>query len=87
MPFATRPLPATPDAIAPDGSEVRVLCAVAGGSMAHFSLPPGAVSRAVAHHRLEELWFILSGRGRMWRRSDGDATHSRSSTADSRSRC
>ncbi|MBW8269339.1 cupin domain-containing protein [Caldovatus aquaticus] len=57
-----------PDAIAPDGSEVRVLCALGRGSMALFTLPPGAVSRAVAHHRLEELWFVLGGRGRMWRR-------------------
>jgi mannose-6-phosphate isomerase-like protein (cupin superfamily) len=68
MSFASKPLPAAPDAIAPDGSEVRVLCALSSGSMAHFTLPPGAVSRAVAHHALEEMWFFLSGRGRMWRR-------------------
>jgi mannose-6-phosphate isomerase-like protein (cupin superfamily) len=68
MSFTSRPLPATPDAIAPDGSEVRVLCALPRGSMAHFTLTPGAVSRAVAHHALEELWFFLSGTGRMWRR-------------------
>lgn len=67
MPFASKLLPAAPDAIAPDGSEVRVLCALPRGSMAHFTLPPGAVSRAVAHHAIEELWFFLSGTGRMWR--------------------
>jgi mannose-6-phosphate isomerase-like protein (cupin superfamily) len=64
----TRRLSDAPDAIAPDGSEVRVLCALTRGSMAQFTLRPGAVSRAVAHHRLEELWFILAGTGRMWRR-------------------
>ncbi|MBV8868951.1 MAG: hypothetical protein JOY65_05980, partial [Acetobacteraceae bacterium] len=56
------------DAIAPDGSEVRVLCQAARGSMAQFALPPRAVSRAVAHRSVEEVWCFLSGRGRMWRR-------------------
>lgn len=57
-----------PDAIAPDGSEVRVLCAGTRGSMAHFTLPAGAVSRAVAHRTIEEVWLFLSGTGRMWRK-------------------
>lgn len=61
-------LPAVPDAIAPDGSEVRILCAGTRGSMAHFTLRPGAVSRAVAHRTVEEVWFFLSGSGRMWRK-------------------
>jgi mannose-6-phosphate isomerase-like protein (cupin superfamily) len=65
-------LPAEPDAIAPDGSEVRVLCAGARGSMAHFTLPAGAVSKPVAHRTVEEVWFFLSGAGRMWRKL-GDA--------------
>jgi mannose-6-phosphate isomerase-like protein (cupin superfamily) len=51
---------------APDGSEVRILAASPRGSMAHFSLAPGQVSRAVRHHSVEEIWFILEGVGRMW---------------------
>lgn len=66
-PFATCPLPDQPTVTAPDGSDVRVLLALAGGSMAHFSLAPGAVSRAVTHRTVEELWFVLSGSGQMWR--------------------
>src|SRR4051812_1194771 len=66
--FRTSRLNSVPDAVAPDGSEVRTLCAVARGSMAHFTLPPTAVSRAVAHRTVEEIWFFVSGRGRMWRR-------------------
>jgi mannose-6-phosphate isomerase-like protein (cupin superfamily) len=54
--------------IAPDGCEVRILAATARGSMAHFTLLPGQVGRAVAHHTVEELWYFLSGNGRMWRR-------------------
>ena len=70
-PFTTHRLAETPDAIAPDGSEVRVLARLAGGSMAHFRLPAGAVSRAVVHRSVEELWYFVGGRGRMWRH-DGD---------------
>jgi hypothetical protein len=42
-------LPALPDAVAPDGSDVRVLLRLSRGSMAHFELGAGRVSRAVAH--------------------------------------
>lgn len=67
-PFSSRMLPAAPDAGAPDGSEVRVMGILAGGSMAHFTLPAGETSRAVVHRTVEEIWFILSGEGEMWRR-------------------
>jgi mannose-6-phosphate isomerase-like protein (cupin superfamily) len=53
---------------APDGSAVRVLCATARGSMIAFTLPPGAVSKAVAHKTVEEIWFVVTGRGRLWRK-------------------
>ena len=70
--FTTRPLPAEPDAIAPDGSEVRVLPALDGGSAAHFRLAPGRVSRAGRHRTVEEIWYILSGSGEMWRSHGGE---------------
>jgi mannose-6-phosphate isomerase-like protein (cupin superfamily) len=66
--FRTQRLPVGYDAIAPDGSEVRVLLALKGGSMAHFALPPGQTSTAVTHRTVEEIWFFLSGRGEMWRK-------------------
>src|SRR5271165_5959763 len=53
--FATMTLPDGHDAIAPDGSEVRVLLSLKGGSMAHFRLPAGQVSRAVRHRTVEEI--------------------------------
>ena len=60
--FATRPLPAKPDVAAPDGSDVRILLALDGGSMAHFSLDPGEVSIAVRHKTVEEtlLFFFFN---------------------------
>ena len=70
--FATRRLAETPDVIAPDGSEVRILAATGRGSMAHFRLPAGAVSKAVRHRGVEELWFFLAGRGMLWRLSAAD---------------
>ena len=68
MTFETKAIGAAPDATAPDGSEVRVLCQLSRGGLAVFTLAPGAVSKAVAHHTVEELWYVISGRGRMWRK-------------------
>ena len=67
--FAAKRLPGAPDATAPDGSAVRLLCATARGSMAHFTLAPGAVSKAVVHRTVEEIWYVTRGVGRMWRKS------------------
>ena len=68
MMLETKQISSAPDAIAPDGSEVRVLCALTRGGLAIFSLPAKAVSKAVAHHTVEEVWYFVSGYGRMWRR-------------------
>lgn len=67
--FSTRHLAEQPDAIAPDGSEVRLLAATARGSMAQFSLPAGKVSIAVCHRTVEELWYFTSGSGKLWRKT------------------
>ena len=70
--FETVHLRAEPDAVAPDGTLVRLLPVLPGGSLAHFELPAGAVSHAVTHKSVEEIWYFLGGRGEMWRRSDGE---------------
>jgi mannose-6-phosphate isomerase-like protein (cupin superfamily) len=70
-PFETKPLGTAPDTTAPDGTAVRLLLSLDGGSMAHFELPAGAVSHAVTHRTVEEIWFVLSGRGSIWRRQGG----------------
>jgi mannose-6-phosphate isomerase-like protein (cupin superfamily) len=59
---------------APDGSSVFVLTAVDEAGTAVFELPPETVARPVVHPRVQEVWFVLSGEGRLWRRSeDGTA--------------
>jgi mannose-6-phosphate isomerase-like protein (cupin superfamily) len=82
--FETMRLPGDRDVIAPDGSDVRILLRLAGGSMAHFELPPGRTSRAVAHRTVEEIWYVLSGHGQMWRRQGGagDGARDREQTVE-----
>lgn len=74
MGLLTRERSEAPDVIAPDGSEVRVLASVPRGSMAQFTLPPGAVSKAVAHRTVEEVWLVMGGKGRMWRKLEDAET-------------
>jgi aspartate racemase len=70
--FQTKPLPTHPDAVAPDGSDVRVLLQARGGGLAHFELAAGQTSAAVRHRSVEEVWYFLSGQGEMWRKSGDD---------------
>ena len=67
MSFTTKHLSPECDVLAPDGSEVRLLAATANGSMTHFKLHPGQTSKAMRHRTVDELWFVIAGRGEMWR--------------------
>jgi len=62
---------ATPDAFAPDGSEIRLLVgethAATRASLCEVKLPAGEVSRPVWHQTVEEIWYVLEGRGEVWR--------------------
>ena len=39
--------------------------------MAHFELAAGQVAKAVTHRTVEEIWWVLAGRGEMWRQQQG----------------
>ena len=65
-------LPSAPDAVAPDGSDVRILLGLAAGGLAHFELAPGETSVAVSHRTVEEIWYFLRGEGEMWRKLGDD---------------
>jgi len=56
------------DDLAPDGSEIRLLARVSRGNMAHCTLPTGWTSKTTRHKTIEELWYFISGEGRMWRK-------------------
>ncbi len=56
-----------PDAIAPDGSEIRLLVTSArSASLVEVQLAAGAISRPIRHRTVEEIWFVLEGRGEVW---------------------
>lgn len=60
-----------PDAASPDGSEIRLLLDerhhAHKASMVEVVLPAGQVSRPVRHRQVEEVWYVLEGRGQVWR--------------------
>ena len=60
-----------PDVTAPDGSAIRLLVdarhSASRASMVEVTLPAGQVSRPVWHRTVEEIWYILEGRGQVWR--------------------
>lgn len=71
MDFDTKRLPVARDAVAPDGSDVRILLRIEEkGSIVHFELPPGQTATAVAHRTVNEIWYFLTGRGEMWRKQN-----------------
>ena len=57
--------------VEPDGSEVRFLIdrrhSAGQASLVHVALPAGQVSRPVWHRTVEEIWYVLEGRGQVWR--------------------
>lgn len=69
--FSTKILPSRRDAVAPDGSDVRLLLRLKGGSMIHFEIAPNRTSKAVTHRTVEEIWYFVGGRGQVWRKQNG----------------
>jgi mannose-6-phosphate isomerase-like protein (cupin superfamily) len=64
-------LPKKRDYLAPDGSEIRLLAKASAGELAHCLLPAGKTSRPVYHRTVEELWYVVRGRGELWRGRSG----------------
>jgi mannose-6-phosphate isomerase-like protein (cupin superfamily) len=66
------------DTAAPDGSGIRFLIdqrhAAHRASLVEVTLPAGQVSRPVWHRTVEEIWYVLQGRGRVWRCPAGATT-------------
>jgi len=69
----------TPDATAPDGSEIRLLIdgrhMAQRASLCEVTLPAGQVSRPVRHQTVEEVWYVLEGTGRVWRSAPRRGVH------------
>ena len=63
----TTTLPAEPDAKSPAGADIRFLMASQTGNMIHSTVPPRQTNRATVHATVSEFWFVLEGRGEIWR--------------------
>ncbi len=60
-------LPESPDAKSPAGADIRFLIDGPSGNMIHSTVPPHQTNRATVHATVSEFWFILEGRGEIWR--------------------
>jgi mannose-6-phosphate isomerase-like protein (cupin superfamily) len=59
------------DERAPDGSTVYPLVRTERASTGLIHLAPGETSATVKHRTVEEIWYVLAGRGELWRSLDG----------------
>ena len=63
-------LPTEPDAKSPAGADIRFLISSETGNMIHSTVPPDQINKATVHATVHEFWYVLEGRGEIWR-SDG----------------
>jgi mannose-6-phosphate isomerase-like protein (cupin superfamily) len=63
----TTTLPDQPDAKSPAGADIRFLMDGKTGNMIHSTVPPRQVNRATIHATVNEFWYVLEGRGEIWR--------------------
>ena len=67
----TTMLPEHPEGKSPAGADIRFLMANEAGTMIHSTVPAQQINRATVHATVSEFWFVLEGRGEIWR-DDGD---------------
>ena len=60
-------LPEKPDAKSPAGADIRYLMEGETGNMIHSTVPAFQINRATVHATVSEFWFVLEGRGEIWR--------------------
>ena len=66
----TTMLPAEPEGRSPAGADIRFLMHGTTGDMIHSTVPPHQINRATVHETVSEFWYVLEGRGEIWR-ADG----------------
>jgi mannose-6-phosphate isomerase-like protein (cupin superfamily) len=60
-------LPEKPDAKSPAGADICFLMDGERGNMIHSTVPPQQVNRATVHATVSEFWYVLEGKGEIWR--------------------
>jgi mannose-6-phosphate isomerase-like protein (cupin superfamily) len=63
----TTTLPEHPDTKSPAGSYVRTIMDGEMGVMTHCTVPPYQINKAIVHATVSEFWYVLEGRGEIWR--------------------
>src|SRR5262245_53249072 len=63
----TTTLPEQPEAKSPAGAEIRFIMDGETGNMIHSTVPAHQVNRATVHASVSEFWYVLEGRGEIWR--------------------
>jgi mannose-6-phosphate isomerase-like protein (cupin superfamily) len=66
-------LPEKPDAKSPAGADIRFLMDSELGNMIHSTVPPYQTNRATVHATVSEFWYVLEGRGEIWRNDEADS--------------
>ncbi len=66
----TQKIPQDYQHTSPAGAEVRLLMNNHLGGMAHCTLKKDIISKIVRHNTVSEFWFIISGKGAIWRKSE-----------------
>lgn len=60
-------LPVEPDAVSPAGAKIRFLMDGTTGNMIHSTVPPHQINKATIHKTVSEFWYVLAGKGEIWR--------------------
>ena len=60
-------LPELPDAKSPAGADIRFIMDGETGNMIHCTVPPHQINKATVHTTVSEFWYVLEGRGEIWR--------------------
>jgi mannose-6-phosphate isomerase-like protein (cupin superfamily) len=70
----TKKIPNEYQHTSPAGAEVRLLMNNHLGGVAHCTLRKGTISKVVRHQTVTEFWHVLSGKGAIWRKNEGQET-------------
>lgn len=66
-------LPKQPEAKSPAGAEIRYLMDGERGNMIHSTVPGRQVNRATVHATVSEFWYVLEGKGEIWREDGAES--------------
>jgi mannose-6-phosphate isomerase-like protein (cupin superfamily) len=66
-------LPEKPGAKSPAGADIRFLVDCDRGNMIHSTVPPHQINKATVHATVHEFWYVLEGRGEIWREDGSES--------------